>query len=193
MCWLTVYEAADKRDGTSEEDAGVSSTFDSPEPSSSTATLPYPNPRSLTYIMAKRKSNQPAAEEIAESDSDSDGSSSSSTPSLIDVEFDFFPPSLDVDLIALKRLLRSLLHSDSDLFNLHEIAECVLERCEQDGVGSCIKVDGEESDPFSFLTVLNLNQHKVRLRARPTREQPVKLTCNTWSVGLLRMLLRSRC
>ena len=111
--------------------------------------------------MAKRKSNKPAAEDIAESDSDSDGSSSSSTPSLIDVDFDFFAPTLDVDLIALKRLLRSLLHSDSDLFNLHEIAEAVLERCEQDGVGSCIKVDGEESDPFSFLTVLNLNTHKV--------------------------------
>lgn len=114
--------------------------------------------------MAKRKSTTKApSSDIAESDSDdnSDGSSSSSTPSLINVEFDFFPPSLDVDLIALKRLLRSLLHSDAELFNLHEIAEAVLERCEKDGVGSCIKVDGEESDPFSFLSVVGLDELKV--------------------------------
>ncbi|KAL7408956.1 p21-C-terminal region-binding protein-domain-containing protein [Mrakia frigida] len=114
--------------------------------------------------MAKRKSTTKApSSDIAESDSDNSdgGSSSSSTPSLINVEFDFFPPSLDVDLIALKRLLRSLLHSDSDLFNLHEIAEVVLERCEKDGVGSCIKVDGEESDPFSFLSVVGLDELKA--------------------------------
>jgi hypothetical protein len=109
--------------------------------------------------MGKRKSNTARIEEDAGAESDS--SSGSSAPSLIDVDFDFLPPSLDVDLIALKRLLRQLLWKDSDLFDLHPLAELILERCEQDGLGSCIKVDGPESDPFSFLSVLNLNVYKV--------------------------------
>lgn len=119
--------------------------------------------------MGKRKSvgTQP----MDDSDDDgqaSDHSSGSSAPSLIDVDFDFFPPSPDVDLIALKRLLRQLLYSDSDLLDLHPLAELLLAEALDAGVGSTIKVDGEDSDPFSFMGVINLNLHQVRAaRALP--------------------------
>jgi hypothetical protein len=123
------------------------------------------NPIQLLSNMApKRKGSSKSAsmDQDPPSDAESDASSSgSSAPSLIDVDFDFFAPNADVDLIALKRLLRQLLHTDSDLFDLHTVGETVLAACERDGVGSCIKVDGEESDPFSFLSVLNLNVLKV--------------------------------
>lgn len=106
--------------------------------------------------MAKRKTTNDDA-------SDSDASSSgSSAPSLIDVDFDFFPANPPVDLIALKRLLRQLLYTDADELDLHPLAELLLDESLANGVGSTIKVDGEESDPFSFLGVLNLNLHQVR-------------------------------
>lgn len=117
--------------------------------------------------MAKRKSLNNNAGSDDEGNA-SDGSSGSSAPSLIDVDFDFFAPSPDVDLIALKRLLRQLLYSDSDLFDLHPFAELLLEEGKAGGVGSTIKVDGEESDPFSFVGVVNLNLHQVRLTLCPT-------------------------
>lgn len=118
-------------------------------------------------IMAKRKSLNNNAGSDDEGNA-SDGSSGSSAPSLIDVDFDFFAPSPDVDLIALKRLLRQLLYSDSDLFDLHPFAELLLQEGKAGGVGSTIKVDGEESDPFSFVGVVNLNLHQVRLTLCPT-------------------------
>lgn len=116
--------------------------------------------------MAKRKSTGGAVDSGSESDASNASSSGSSAPSLIDVDFDFFPANPSVDLIALKRLLRQLLYTDADELDLHPLAELLLDESLANGVGSTIKVDGEDSDPFSFLGVLNLNLHAVRRAAR---------------------------
>ncbi|KAJ3926144.1 MAG: p21-C-terminal region-binding protein-domain-containing protein [Lentinula lateritia] len=94
--------------------------------------------------MAKRKTGQD------ESDSDSD-------VSMIDVDFDFFNPNPNVDYQAIKRLLVQLFQRDADLFHLHELTELILS---QPTIGTTVKTDGQESDPYALLTVINLHAHQ---------------------------------
>jgi len=77
---------------------------------------------------------------------------------MLDVDFEWFDPQPDVDFHGLKTLLRQLLGIDAQLFNLSELADLILS---QPLLGSTVKCDGKESDPFAFLTVLNLTTHKV--------------------------------
>ena len=77
----------------------------------------------------------------------------------VDVEFEWFDPQPAVDFHGIKTLLRQLLDIDAQLFNLSELADLILS---QPLLGSTVKVDGNETDPYAFLTVLNLTTHKVR-------------------------------
>lgn len=63
-----------------------------------------------------------------------------------------------MDYIALKRLLTQLFQADAELFSLHELAELILS---QPLLGSTVKTDGRESDPYAFLSVINMNVHQV--------------------------------
>lgn len=63
-----------------------------------------------------------------------------------------------MDFHGLKVLLRQLFDSDSQLFDLSALSDLILS---QPLLGSTVKVDGNETDPYAFLTVLNLHQHKV--------------------------------
>ena len=56
-------------------------------------------------------------------------------------------------------LLRQLLDVDNELFNLSELADMILA---QPLLGSTVKCDGNESDPYAFLTVLNLHTHRSK-------------------------------
>ncbi|KAF8491272.1 p21-C-terminal region-binding protein-domain-containing protein, partial [Gautieria morchelliformis] len=76
--------------------------------------------------------------------------------SLVDVDFEFFDPN-PTDYMALKRLLAQLFQSDAELLHLHEFSELILS---QPLVGTTVKTDGRESDPYAFLTVLNMAVHK---------------------------------
>lgn len=78
--------------------------------------------------------------------------------SIVNVKFEFFDPQPDHDFHGFKALLRQMLDSDATLFNLSELADLILS---QPTIGSTVKVEGNESDPFAFLTVLNLQHHKV--------------------------------
>ena len=64
-----------------------------------------------------------------------------------------------MDYLALKRLLTQLFQSDADLFVLHELAELILS---QPLLGTTVKTDGIESDPYAYLSVLNMHVHQVR-------------------------------
>lgn len=79
---------------------------------------------------------------------------------MVNVDFEWFDPNPEVDFHGLKTLLRQLLDADHHLFDLSALADLILS---QPLLGSTVKVDGKESDPFAFLTVLNLETHKVRL------------------------------
>lgn len=80
---------------------------------------------------------------------------------MVNVEFEWFDPQ-EIDFQGLKVLLRQLLDADSDLFDLSALANLILS---QPLLGSTVKVpeDGVETnqtDPFAFLTVLNLHTHQ---------------------------------
>lgn len=77
----------------------------------------------------------------------------------VNVDFEWFDPQPAVDFHGIKTLLRQLLDVDSQLFDLSELADIILS---QPLLGSTVKVDGNETDPYAFLTVLNLETHKVR-------------------------------
>lgn len=77
---------------------------------------------------------------------------------MVNVDFEWFDPQPAVDFHGLKTLLRQLLDVDNQLFNLSELADLILS---QPLLGSTVKVDGNESDPYAFLTVINLTTHKV--------------------------------
>ena len=79
---------------------------------------------------------------------------------MLDVEFEWFDPQPSVDFHGLKTLLRQLLDIDAQLFDLSALADLILS---QPLLGSTVKVDGNESDPYAFLTVLNLHIHRVRV------------------------------
>ncbi|KAJ4301712.1 Mss4p nuclear export [Kalmusia sp. IMI 367209] len=103
--------------------------------------------------MAKRKS-QKDPEDLPDApdgknkrkneDSDSD-----EDMDMLNVDFEWFDPQPAVDFHGLKTLLRQLLDIDAQLFNLSELADLILS---QPLLGSTVKCDGNESDPFAFLT-----------------------------------------
>jgi protein BCP1 len=79
--------------------------------------------------------------------------------SMIDVDFEWFSPSESVDFHGLKNLLKQLFDVDNQLFDLSELTNLILE---QPALGSTVKTEGEESDPFAFLTVLNMHEHREK-------------------------------
>ncbi|GJJ09392.1 hypothetical protein Clacol_003614 [Clathrus columnatus] len=84
-----------------------------------------------------------------EQDSDSD-------TEIINVDFDFFDP-MQPDYLALKRLLNQLFQGDAEELWIDELAGLIVA---QPLVGTTVKLDGIDGDPYAFLTVLNLAVHK---------------------------------
>ncbi|GIJ99785.1 mss4p nuclear export [Aspergillus viridinutans] len=76
---------------------------------------------------------------------------------MVNVDFEWFDPQPAVDFHGLKNLLRQLFDADSQIFDLSALTDLILA---QPLLGSTVKVDGNESDPYAFLTVLNLQEHK---------------------------------
>lgn len=102
--------------------------------------------------MSKRKADKQDASGDVNMDSDSDDS----TPELVNVDFEFFDPQPETDFHGFRTLLRQLLEPDSNLHDLSVLADLILS---QPTIGSTVKVDGKESDPYALLTVLNLKVH----------------------------------
>lgn len=78
---------------------------------------------------------------------------------MVDVEFEWFNFKPDIDFHGVKSLLRQLLDVDSQLFDLSALADLILS---QATIGSTVKVDGENTDPYAFLTALNLHEHREK-------------------------------
>ncbi|KAG8900347.1 hypothetical protein FRB99_006105 [Tulasnella sp. 403] len=100
----------------------------------------------LLLPMPKRK------EPIKDAEDDDSGSE----PDFVNVDFDFFDPR-PIDYLALKRLLAQLFQVDSEGFQLNDLADLILS---QPLLGTTVKTDGIDSDPYAILTVLNINIHK---------------------------------
>ena len=83
------------------------------------------------------------------------------------MDFEYFDPSPEIDFHGLKTLLRQLFDVDNQLLDLSELTDMILA---QPLLGSTVKCEGNESDPYAFLTVLNLHEH----RAKPVIQQLTK-------------------
>ena len=77
---------------------------------------------------------------------------------MVDVDFEWFDPQPGVDFHGIKTLLRQLFDADAQMFDLSALTDLILE---QPLLGSTVKVDGNETDPYAFLTILNIKQHLV--------------------------------
>lgn len=85
---------------------------------------------------------------------------------MINVDFDFYNLNPDVDQyvalstqltsrIAIKRLLRQTLSHDDELVDVHPLADLILSEGTRLKAGSTIKTDGQESDPWGMLAVVD--------------------------------------
>ncbi|GMM28312.1 protein-transporting protein [Martiniozyma asiatica (nom. inval.)] len=75
---------------------------------------------------------------------------------MVNVDFDFYNLNPDIDFHATKNFLRQLFQDDSVFFPLSELADMILK---EGHLGTTIKTEGMESDPFSMLTVLNFSDN----------------------------------
>jgi len=78
---------------------------------------------------------------------------------MVNVDFEWFDPQPEHDFHGLKTLLRQLLDVDAQLFDLSALADLILS---QPLLGSTVKVEGNETDPYAFLTILNLHEHREK-------------------------------
>ena len=65
--------------------------------------------------------------------------------------------------MAVKRLLRQTLSHDDEMIDVHPLAELILSEGVRLGAGSSIKTDGEESDPWGLVGVVDIAKHRVGL------------------------------
>jgi len=108
----------------------------------------------------------------SDTDAETEDDWSSDDEEIVNCDFEFFDPQKQ-DFVGIKHLLRQLFDTDADLFDLGALAEMVLA---QPLVGSTVKTEGQEGDPLSFLTVLNLRVHKVTCSKRMgvhSQEMPI--------------------
>ncbi|RDL39943.1 Protein BCP1 [Venustampulla echinocandica] len=90
---------------------------------------------------------------------DGDDSGSDDDVDMVNVDFEWFNFKPDIDFHGTKSLLRQLFDVDSQLFDLSALADLILS---QPTVGSTVKVDGEDTDAYAFLTILNLHEHREK-------------------------------
>ncbi|KAF3044931.1 Mss4p nuclear export [Didymella keratinophila] len=141
--------------------------------------------------MAKRKQDPEdlpdAPESKGKGKKQDDESDSDEDMDMVNVDFEWFDPNPEVDFHGLKTLLRQLLDIDNQLFDLSELADLILS---QPLLGSTVKVDGAETDPYAFLTVLNLETHKDKkvirdLHAYLSTKAPELLPAAPAQIGLI--------
>ncbi|KAI7866348.1 p21-C-terminal region-binding protein-domain-containing protein [Spinellus fusiger] len=103
----------------------------------------------------KREAEEPSKEDHSKS-SDDDESDDGVPEDIVNVDFDFYNPD-PVDFHALKRLLGQLFSSDNELIHLSDITDIIIE---ENHVGTTVKVDSQESDPYAILSAIHLNAQK---------------------------------
>lgn len=99
------------------------------------------------------------------------------TDSIVNVDFDFFDP-IPIDYIALKRLLTQLFQGDAERLNVHDLTELIIS---QPLIGTTVKLDGIDSDPYACLTVLNLAVHKENFAIKALINYVLEKTTSTSS------------
>lgn len=104
--------------------------------------------------MSKRKVDEDSDIDV----SSTDESDVENTPQdaeeeeIVDVDFDYFDLNPEVDFHATKTFLRQLLGDDATQFDISGLSDLILT---ENSVGTTIKTEGQEGDPFALLSVID--------------------------------------
>ncbi|KAH8808871.1 p21-C-terminal region-binding protein-domain-containing protein [Xylogone sp. PMI_703] len=110
-------------------------------------------------MVRKRLRDPEVLPEAPASKDDSDDSGSDEDMDIVNVDFEWFNFDSEIDFHGVKSLLRQLLDVDAQLFDISALTDLIIS---QNSIGSTVKVDGKETDPYAFLTVLNLHEHREK-------------------------------
>ncbi|KAJ2157139.1 Mss4p nuclear export [Coemansia sp. RSA 552] len=133
-------------------------------------------------------SDAPEPEQASDASESDTGSSDSEPEETVMVDFEFFDPR-PTDFHAVKRMLQSSFGDDNEEFGLSELTDLILE---QNLIGSMVKVDGgEDADPYAFMTVLGMDEHKERTVMKQLREYLLKKAEKAQVSGQLQKILDS--
>ena len=117
--------------------------------------------------MSKRRADDDSDIDVSSTEeSDAEISSHDSTSSEgvaegeeINVDFDYFDLNPAVDFHPTKTFLRQLFGGDAFQFDVSGLADLILA---ENAVGTTIKTEGPEGDPYALLTVLDASAHRGR-------------------------------
>ncbi|KAI0415478.1 putative actin cytoskeleton organization and vesicular protein [Xylaria grammica] len=110
--------------------------------------------------MAKKRAREAdGATEAADKMVEDSDSSDDEDFDMVNVDFEWFNFNEKIDFHGTKSLVRQLFDVDANLFDVSALADLILS---QSSIGSTVKTDGEEADPFAFLTALNIQEHRQK-------------------------------
>ncbi|QLQ80730.1 hypothetical protein HG537_0E00830 [Torulaspora globosa] len=125
--------------------------------------------------------NEPSEEsdiDVSSTDSENDDDSDGEDEKIVNVDFDFFNGNPEVDFHAFKNLLRQLLGpQESSRVQISQLADLMLQ-----SPTTTIKTDGEESDPYCFLSFINYKEHRDSDYAQYLRKADAKLNAFLQSI-----------
>ncbi|PKS08813.1 hypothetical protein jhhlp_003422 [Lomentospora prolificans] len=109
--------------------------------------------------MGKKRDRDSVSKEDAKRDPNAMDQDSSDDEDfdIVNVDFEWFNFDPTIDFHGTKSLLRQLLDVDSSLFDTSSLADLILST---NTLGSTVKVDGKETDPYALITALRLRQRQ---------------------------------
>ncbi|CDK29575.1 unnamed protein product [Kuraishia capsulata CBS 1993] len=144
--------------------------------------------------MSKRRADQEDSEpdiELSSTDSEDEEMNEEGEEDgeeMVNVDFDFFDFD-PIDFHATKNFLRQMFGDDSIKFDISAFADLILSNSH---VGTTIKTEGKESDPFSILSVVNLNENLSKQSFKTLVQYLFEKTSKTAEFSMtLRQLLSS--
>ncbi|KAF3990947.1 hypothetical protein FT663_00883 [Candidozyma haemuli var. vulneris] len=112
--------------------------------------------------MSKRRNEEDSdidvssTDESDNSDVESQKGNEEEMEEVVNVDFDYFDLNPEVDFHATKTFLRQLFGDDATQFDISSLADMILTK---NSVGTTIKTEGIEGDPFALLSVINLTDN----------------------------------
>lgn len=111
--------------------------------------------------MSKRKVGEDSDIDISSTD-ESDleaGPQEEREEEIVNVNFDYFDLNPQVDFHATMTFLRQLLGDDACQFDISGLADLILT---ENSVGTTIKTEGQDGDPFALLSVIDVSANQTR-------------------------------
>ncbi|KAI5954689.1 BCP1 [Candida jiufengensis] len=108
----------------------------------------------------------------------------------VNVDFDFFDLNPEVDFHATKNFLRQLFGDDHNEFDISGLSDLILTK---NSVGTSIKTEGEQSDPFALLSVVNITNNLSQPSIKKLIDYILKKTKNQMEFNItLKKLLQPK-